>query len=107
MAKSFDYSEIRQKFDFDVLGNEDSIRQLEDEFGYQGFDPKQMENFIIKQGCTEVRKMVNQMIVLGINRGNNLEKMLKTISESGVATVRNLRAVFSLKSTIAGDRKKA
>nr|DAZ87769.1 TPA_asm: hypothetical protein [Metorchi phenuili virus] len=78
-------------------------------FRYEGFDPNYVYGFLVSRTKTksELVDDVIKMSVVFLLRGNNIGKMIKSMSAEGAKIVEALRVKYSLADRIkGGDRRK-
>lgn len=76
----------------------DAIRNIAEEWAYQGFDPIRIMELIQSRGGPTWKEDCVRMIVLNLTRGNKPDKMLARMSEAGKARLTTLIQKYKLKS---------
>jgi len=73
---------------------------------YQGFNPQVIAEMIISRVGTDASKAndVYKMIQIGLERGNNIENILKTSTPEFGASLKALRTTYCLKSKAGNSR---
>jgi len=73
---------------------------------YQGFNPTEIRQKILQRiGTDEARKRdVHTLIKIGLERGNNIEKILKTSTPAFGQTLKGLRKFYRLMSKAGNNR---
>ena len=77
---------------------------------FEGFEPGMIAALMNQRADiakTDVNKDLLQLVVISIERGNNLESMVKSMSEEGRTVVNTLRSRYQKVSKVGVDKKKS
>jgi len=102
IKKSFSYSGFYLDGKSDLFNANDYYEQI----AYQGFDPMAVL-FLVMSGAKteELTGNIPRMVQLGLERGNNIDAMMKSSSNELVATLRSLKRVYHLCRSAKGNKK--
>ncbi|URZ29355.1 nucleoprotein [Pangolin phlebovirus] len=91
------YAKAALEFGADPIDSE-FIKDIADEWAYQGFDPIKIMELIRTRGSDTWKEDCVRMIVLNLTRGNKPDKMMTRMSEDGRTRLGSLIKKYKLKS---------
>nr|DAZ87850.1 TPA_asm: hypothetical protein [Clonorchi Phenuili virus] len=101
---------IAKRRDIDVEGLTTTFsKELADLYRYEGFDPAYVFGFLVMKARTKEKLVedVMNMSVAFLLRGNNVSKILSSVSREGSNRLSRLRTTYSLADRLKGnDRRK-
>lgn len=93
MSNMKSYEELIAEIGIDLWSEAESISEI---FRYQGFDPKQMANLIRNKAGNNLKTDLPCLIILALERGSAIEKIMNKSSEKGKELIKTLKDRYGI-----------